>query len=67
MMVFEPEWLDFSQSLPTMAEVSREIYNYYNPDAPQAEIRAGSIPETAACNFSGSPLVNDLMQVQWDR
>jgi len=67
MMVFQPEWLYFNESLPTMAEVSREIYNYYNPTVPMAAIRDGFIPETASCNFAGSPLVNDLMQIQWDQ
>lgn len=67
MMVFQPEWLDFSESLPTMAEISREIYNYYNPETPMTAIREGFIPTTESCNFAGSPLVEDLMQLQWDQ
>lgn len=60
-MLHQPTWLNFQESLPLIAEVSRAVYNYYNPQAPLEEIREGFIPETEACNFRGSPLINDLM------
>ncbi|MGJ3238223.1 MAG: serine hydrolase [Anaerolineae bacterium] len=63
----EDRWLDFSTSLPTFSETSRQIYNYYNPDAPQQENREGFIPEANTCNFTGTPLVTDLMQAVWDQ
>lgn len=61
MMLHQPEWLIYDESLPVIAEVSRMVYNYYNPNAPQPEIRAGIIPEAPDCNYGGSPLVTDLM------
>jgi beta-lactamase class A len=66
MMLHQPEWLFFEESLPVIAEVSRTVYNYYNPTAPQQTIRDGFIPETADCNFAGSPLIQDLMRTAWD-
>ena len=60
MMLYQPTWLNFQESLPTIAEVSRHVYNYYNPDAPMDAIRDGFIPEAGSCNFAGSPLINDL-------
>jgi hypothetical protein len=67
MMLFQPSWLDFQESLPLMSEVSRTVYNYFNPDAPMREIRQGYIPEAAACNFSGSPLIGELMSSTFDQ
>lgn len=66
MMMFEPEWLNFQESLPVIAEVSRTVYNYYNPAAPQPEIREGFIPDAPSCNFAGTPLISDLRQPIWD-
>lgn len=62
MMVFKPVWLQFeAESLPVIAEVSRTVYNYYNPDAPLEEIRDGFIPDSTTCNYRGSPVVQDLI------
>ncbi len=61
MMLHQPEWLNYQESLPVIAEVSRQIYNYYNPDAPLDEIREGYIPPANECNFQGTPLVTDLI------
>ncbi len=66
MMMYQPEWLNFQESLPVIAEVSRQVYNYFNPDQPQATIRDGFIPEAGSCNYAGDPLVGDLMQFTWD-
>ena len=65
MMLFQPEWLNFQESLPVIAEVSRRVYNYFNPDQPQDAIRDGFIPEAENCNYIGDPLVADLMQPVW--
>ncbi len=67
MMLYQPEWLDFQVSLPLMSEVSRQVYNYYNPDTPAAAIREGYIPEMAGCDFTGDPLVGDLMASTFDQ
>ena len=48
-----------------IAEVSRRVYNYFNPERPLAEIRQGYIPDANSCNFAGDPLVQDLMQGVW--
>lgn len=60
MMLFQPTWLNFQESLPTIAEVSRQVYNYYNPDTPMEAIRDGFIPEAGSCNFAGSLLIDEL-------
>jgi hypothetical protein len=66
MMLHQPEWLDYSQSLPVIAEASRTVYNFYNPDAPLEQVREGFIPEANTCNFAGTPLITDLRQPVWD-
>ncbi len=66
MTLFQPTWLNFQESLPVIAEVSRTVYNFYNPENPMPAIRDGFIPEAGTCNFAGTPLVADLMRVIWD-
>ncbi len=61
--VHNPIWLDFSESFPLIAEITRTIYNYYNPTAPLAEIRQETVPE---CDLFGNPLVDDLMSITFD-
>ncbi|MCU0499888.1 MAG: serine hydrolase [Anaerolineae bacterium] len=60
MALRQEEWLAYDESLPVFAEVGRLVYNFYNPDAPQPEIREGFIPDAVSCNFASSPLVADL-------
>jgi uncharacterized protein YraI len=67
MMLFQPEWLNFQESLPVIAEVSRQVYNYYNPEAPMPAIRDGFIPEAGTCNFAGTPLIDDLTAATFDQ
>lgn len=67
MMLFQPQWLDFQESLPLFAEVSRRVYNHYNPDQPQQTGREWFIPDVKSCNYFGDPLVADLLQSTWDR
>lgn len=59
-------YLAFTETLPAMAEVSRYVYNYYNPDAQLDAIREGFIPEAPSCNFANSPLITDLQQFTWN-
>lgn len=66
MMLYQPTWLNFQESLPVIAEASRLVYNYYNPDAPMEEIREGFIPEAGTCNFAGTPLIEDLIAGVFD-
>jgi beta-lactamase class A len=67
MMLYQPTWLNFQESLPVIAEVSREVYNYFNPDAPMEAIRDGFIPEAGSCNFAGSLLIDDLTSATFDQ
>ena len=66
MLLFQPEWLNFQESLPLFAEVSRRVYNHFNPGASFAEQRDWTIPDANNCNYVGDPLVADLLQWQWD-
>jgi beta-lactamase class A/uncharacterized protein YraI len=61
MMLFQPEWLSFTDSLPIIAEVSREVYNYYNPTEPLLAVRDGYIPTVDECNYTAdNSLVSEL-------
>lgn len=66
MFMYQPDWLNFQESLPVIAEASRIVYNYYNPDAPLGAVREGFIPEANTCNFNNSPLTIDIRQPVWD-
>jgi hypothetical protein len=58
MALHNPTWLDFNESFPLMAEISRTVYNYYNPDGPVSEIRREQVSET--CELPDM-LISDLM------
>lgn len=62
MMLHKPEFLSFTlESLPTLAETSRTVYNYYNPQAPLDVVREGYIPGPDECNYSATdPIVENL-------
>ena len=64
LLLHQPQWLNFQQSLPLMAEVSRLVYNFYNPDEPLAAVREGYIPEAGQCDFSADPLIEELLSAQ---
>ncbi len=66
MALFQPEWLNFQESLPLFAEASRRVYNYFNPQQPQETDREWVIPDAKSCNYFGDPLVVDLLQASWD-
>jgi beta-lactamase class A/uncharacterized protein YgiM (DUF1202 family) len=61
MMMYQPTWLNFQESLPLAAELSREMYNALNPENPLLAIRDGYIPPTETCNYAGSELVEQLI------
>lgn len=65
-MMHQPNWLNFQESLPIIAESSRLVYNTYNPQAPLSAVREGFIPDAPTCNFANTPLVLDLRQPVWD-
>lgn len=66
MLLFQPEWLNFQESLPLFAEVSRRVYNHFNPQQPQPSGREWNIPEAQSCNYFGDPLALDLLQSSWE-
>ncbi len=66
MLLFQPEWLDFQVSLPLFAEVSRRVYNYFNPQQPFLDEREWTIPDVNSCNYFGDDLAVDLLQWQWE-
>lgn len=53
-----PVWLNFDESAPLIAEISRAVYNHYNPDAPLEAVREEIVPE---CNLLGNPIVDQLL------
>ncbi|MBC7871374.1 MAG: serine hydrolase [Chitinophagaceae bacterium] len=60
MVLYQPEFLNFLESLPLMAEVSRGVYNYYNPGTPLSAIRDGYIPDTETCDDYSPTLIDEL-------
>ena len=66
MLLFQPEWLNFQASLPLFTEVSRRIYNHFNPQQPYLDERDWTIPDVNSCNYFGDALALDLLQWQWD-
>jgi uncharacterized protein YraI len=60
-VLHNPTWLDFSESFPLTAEISRAVYNYYNPESPVDAIRPADVPEADSCTLFGSPVVENLM------
>lgn len=61
MMLYKPTRLDFiEESLPLFAEVSRVIYNQYNPARNLTEIRPSYIPPLSDCNYVSSPLLQEI-------
>ncbi len=60
MALHQPEWLPYEVSWPAMAEITRMIYNAYNPDAPLASIHPETVDET--CRLEGNPLLDELQR-----
>ncbi|MCZ7544921.1 MAG: serine hydrolase [Anaerolineae bacterium] len=59
-ILHQREWLTYLDAWPNIAELSRLVYNTFNPGAPLAEIHPEEVPET--CDISNSPLFGLLMQ-----
>lgn len=61
MLLYKPQRLDFlSESLPLFAEVSREVYNAFNPSQPLLEIRPSYVPPLSECDYVDSPLLWEI-------
>lgn len=63
-VLHNPEWLNFGESAPLIEEMSRTVYNYFNPDAPMAETRTvEGLGDVNACIASllSSSVIPDLM------
>lgn len=58
MALHQPQWLPYEVSWPAMAEITRMIYNAYNPDAPLDAIHPETVDET--CWLEGNPLLAEL-------
>lgn len=59
-MMYQPQWLVFGETFALSGTVSREIYNYLNPNAPLSAVREGYTPPTESCNYAGSELAEQL-------
>ncbi|MCC6613978.1 MAG: serine hydrolase [Anaerolineae bacterium] len=57
--VHNPIWMNFEESFPLVAEITREVYNYFNPDAPMEAIREGEVSDV--CIGLGNPLIEQLL------
>jgi uncharacterized protein YraI len=65
MLYDRTDWV-YTEAKPVIEEISRQVYNYFNPDAPMSEVRAfdeRAQGDVNACNQSlfGSQLIEDLM------
>lgn len=49
----------FEASFPVMEEVSRQVWNHFNPSAPLQVV--GSDPVPAECNIAADPVIVDLL------
>jgi uncharacterized protein YraI/beta-lactamase class A len=57
--VHNPIWMNFEESFPLIAEISRTVYNYYNPDAPMTAIREGEVNDV--CEMFGNPIIEQIL------
>ncbi len=55
MALYQPEWLPYELSWPIISEVSRMVYNAYNPSAPLDAIHPTQVDET--CDLTDNPLL----------
>jgi uncharacterized protein YraI/beta-lactamase class A len=64
-----PEWLNFGESAPLIEEMSRTVYNYFNPDAPLPATRViEGLGDVNDCinSLLVSPVIPDLMSATFD-
>lgn len=50
MVLYNPTWLNFEESFPLIEESARQVYNYFNPDAPLPATRESVVPEVCDLN-----------------
>ena len=62
-MLHNPTWLNFEESSAVIEEISMRVYNYFNPTAPMTAPRDAIVP--AICNIFGSPVIDELMSLQF--
>ncbi len=60
MILHQRDWLTYLDAWINIAELSRLVYNTFNPGAPLAEIHPEQVPET--CEIDGHPLLRLLTQ-----
>jgi hypothetical protein len=60
-----PTWLDFSESFPLITEISRTVYNYFNPTAPAETDREPNIVNVEDCNIAGTPIIDELTSINF--
>jgi beta-lactamase class A/uncharacterized protein YraI len=60
-----PTWLNFDESEPLIAELSRTVYNAFNPAVPMTEARNEVVPAT--CDLSASPVIDELRAFEFNR
>lgn len=52
-------WLNYEQSFPVLEEISRTVWNYFNPSAAIPSTTPKDVPET--CNIFAEPVIPDLL------
>lgn len=63
MLLHNPTWLAFEDSQTVIEESARDIYNYFNPNAPLAAVRDADVPAT--CNLLGSPAIVEMQRASF--
>lgn len=53
------DWLDFERSFPLLEELSRRVWNYFNPSQPLEQTVSAEVPEV--CNIYGETVIDDLL------
>ncbi|MEM6526729.1 MAG: serine hydrolase [Chloroflexota bacterium] len=49
-VLHNPTWLNFEESFPLIEDISVTVYNYFNPEQPQAGPRTSNVPEVCELN-----------------
>lgn len=62
-VLHSPTWLDFSESFPLITEISRTVYNYYNPASPMETTREPYIVPVEECRVADNPIIDLLTSV----
>jgi len=59
-----PTWLEAEESFPLITNISRTIYNYFNPDAPMTTPRESYIVPVGDCRVAGTSIIDELMSFE---